>query len=459
VSSTATLLDPNDAMSFTSITDTTTVNGKSFFEVFAKAPRTITRTTLAGRQVTTTLDNKGRIVQIAVPGVLPVQLAYDAHGRLETATQGTRTFTRAYGVDGYLASVTDPLGQTQGFTPDAVGRVLAETRPDGQEVLFAYAAGNQISVTPPGQPSHLFGYSPVDLQASYDPPALPAGPTPTSWSYDLDRKLTLITKAGGVDVSFGYDDAGMQTSVSFPGGSITRSYHPTTGKLITLAGPAGVTVDYGYDGHLLTDVTWSGGISGTVHRTYNNDLQVIGETVNGGGAVSFGRDNDGLLTSAGALTLSRDPQNGRVTGASVGIVTDIMGYDAFGAPEQRVTIVNGAPLLSVTYARDALNRISERTETIDGETHTDGYTYDLAGRLTDVHRDGVLATHYEYDENGNRLSRTTASESLAGTYDDQDRLLSYGGVNYAYKDSGELLSRTDCWRRCVEAENCWGVKG
>jgi YD repeat-containing protein len=50
-SRTATLLDPNDAMSFTSITDTTTVNGKSFVEVFAKAPRTLTRTTPTGRQV------------------------------------------------------------------------------------------------------------------------------------------------------------------------------------------------------------------------------------------------------------------------------------------------------------------------------------------------------------------------------------------------------------------------
>jgi len=35
----ATLLDPTDAMSFTTITDTTTVNGKSFLEVFAKTRR------------------------------------------------------------------------------------------------------------------------------------------------------------------------------------------------------------------------------------------------------------------------------------------------------------------------------------------------------------------------------------------------------------------------------------
>ena len=440
----ATLLDPNDAMSFTSITDTTTVNGKSFIEVFAKAPRTLTRTTPEGRQVTTTLDSKGRVVQISVLGVLPVQLAYDAHGRLETATQGTRTLTRVYGPDGFLQSVVDPLAHTWSFTPDAVGRVLAETRPDGEEVLFTYDdAGNGLSVTPPSQPSHLFTYTPVDLQASYSPPDLPAGPTPTSWSYDVDRKLTLVTKAGGAAVSYGYDAAGRQTSVTFPDGTITRTYDAATGKLATVTGPAGVTLSYGYDGHLLTDMTWSGAISGTLHRTYNNDLRVTTETVNGGSAVSFAYDDDGLLTGAGGLSLTRDAQNGRVTGTSLGAVVESLIYDAFGAVEQRALTAGGMPLFSVTYVRDAVGRLVERTETFLVETHSDGFVYDLAGRLTDVYRDGALTAHYEVDENGNRLSRTTAGGSVVGAYDDQDRLLSYGGVTYAYQDSGELLSRMD----------------
>ena len=440
----ATLLDPSDAMSFTTLTDTTTVNGKSFLEVFAKAPRTITRTTPVGRHVTTTLDNKGRVVMMEVGGVLPVQLAYDAHGRLETATQGPRILTRGYGPGGFLANITDPLGQMETFGVDAIGRVLSETRPDGEETLYDYdAAGNRTSVTPPGRPDHVFGYTPVDLQASYEPPDLLTGPAPTSWSYDLDRKPTLMTKAGGVDVGFGYDDAGRQTSVTFPGGVITRGYDPTTGKLATVTGPAGVTVSYGYDGHLLTDVTWAGAVAGTLHRTYNNDHQVTSETVNGAGAVSFGRDDDGLLTTAGGLTLTRDAQNGRVTGASVGIVAEGLGYDAFGAVEQRAVTAAGAALLSTTNVRDALGRIIARIETIQGETHTDGYVYDAAGRLTDVYRDGLLAAHHELDDNGNRLSRTTPGGAVAGSYDDQDRLTAYGGMTYAYLDSGELLSRMD----------------
>ena len=82
-------------------------------------------------------------------------------------------------------------------------------------------------------------------------------------------------------------------------------------------------------------MTWSGAISGTIHRTYNNDLRVSDETVNGGNAVSFGYDNDGLRTGAGGLTLARDPQNGRITGMNVGIVSDGFTYDAFGAVQTR----------------------------------------------------------------------------------------------------------------------------
>jgi RHS repeat-associated protein len=82
----------------------------------------------------------------------------------------------------------------------------------------------------------------------------------------------------------------------------------------------------------------------------------------------------------------------------------------------------------------------------DGHTtphHTNVYVYDTARRLVDVYRDGALAAHYDHDANGNRLSRTTPSGAVTGSYDDQDRLLSYGGITYAYQDSGELLSRMD----------------
>jgi len=438
------LLDPADLWSFSSLAETTTVNNRSFLEIFTKATRTLTRTTPAGRIVTTTLDEAGRVVKLELPGVLPVNLTYDAHGRLAMVAQGPRTRTRAYGPDGWLASVTDAVGQVRAFASDPVGRVLEETRPDGEAALFGYdAAGNGIAVTPPGQPAHLFGFNGVDQVASYNPPPLSGGPTPTTWSRDLDHRLTHLERPGGVSLGHARDAAGRLGSVSWSGGAVTRTHDDATGKLATLTGPAGVTLSFGYDGHLLTDVSWSGAIAGALHRDFNDDLRVTSETVNGAAAVSFGYDADGLLTSAGGLTLTRGPQNGRVTGTSLGVVVEALSYNPFGEPEQRTVTANGAALLSVSHVRDALGRITEKTESIAGETHTEAYVYDLAGRLGEVHRDGALAAHHSYDENGSRIGRVTATETIAGAVDEQDRLLSWGALTFTYEASGELATRTN----------------
>jgi YD repeat-containing protein len=104
----------------------------------------------------TTLDAKGQVVKLEVPGVLPVDLVYDAQGRLQMTQHGARITSRAYHPSGYLASTTDALMQPpQSFVPDLVGRTLMVTRSDGGEIAFGYDPnGNQTSIMPPGQPSH-----------------------------------------------------------------------------------------------------------------------------------------------------------------------------------------------------------------------------------------------------------------------------------------------------------------
>jgi hypothetical protein len=75
---------------------------------------------------------------------------------------------------------------------------------------------------------------------------------------------------------------------------------------------------YGYDGSLHKDVTWSGPISGNVHKTYDSSFRLASESVTGGQTISFSYDNDDLITSAGAMTITRDPATGFVTGTTLG---------------------------------------------------------------------------------------------------------------------------------------------
>jgi len=52
-----------------------------------------------------------------------------------------------------------------------------------------------------------------------------------------------------------------------------------------------------------------------------------------------------------------------------------------------------------------------------GAPHVFDYTYDQAGRLREVRRDGVLAATYDYDANGNRLSFTGPGGTTAAGHD------------------------------------------
>jgi RHS repeat-associated protein len=95
--------------------------------------------------------------------------------------------------------------------------------------------------------------------------------------------------------------------------------------------------------------------------------------------------------------------------------------------------------------QSTFGRIVTKTETINGTTTTWTYGYDVAGRLSDVLKDGAVYAHYDYDANGNRLDKTNGAGTLlaAGTYDNQDRMLTYGNNTYAYTANGELTAKTD----------------
>ena len=58
--------------------------------------------------------------------------------------------------------------------PSAILGAISQTLPDGHEILYSYDANNNLtSITPPARPPHGFGYTPVNLEATYTP----TGPT------------------------------------------------------------------------------------------------------------------------------------------------------------------------------------------------------------------------------------------------------------------------------------------
>lgn len=437
---TANLTDSTNPLSLITQTDTVKVNNRTYTRIYDAANYTFTDTTPLGRKRITMIDAKGRMVQTTTAGIAPAQLTYDGRGRLASLIQGNRTYSFTYNSKGYLAKLTDPLARSIRFTYDAAGRVTRQTLPDGQFISYGYdRKGNMASLTPPGRPAHTFTYTALDQLEEYRPPLLTISGD-TLYAYDLDKRINRITQPDGQLISFGYDTARRLNIQTTPTGATHYAYDSLTGMLNQISTDSGDVLDFSYDGPLLTKIISSGLIAGEIGFSYNNDFQVSNLRVNGANPVNFSYNADSLLTQAGALTLTRDAQSEAIIGTALGVVIDTLNYNEFGELVNYTAKVNAAPILETQFTRDKLGRITQKIETVSGESHTYGYTYDLAGRLIQVSRDGIVTANYTYDSNGNRLTGPKASNVAA--YDDQDRLLSYNGSVYTHTANGELNTKT-----------------
>ncbi len=438
----------NDPQLWETLTETVTINptinSKSYVSTYDKAAKLTTYRTPAGRVSTTKLDDQGRVVEAQIPGRLPVQVVYDSRGRVESMTQGDRTYTLTYDDKDNLQTVTDPLSQTTRFEYDPVGRVTKQIAPDGREATFTYDPnGNVDSITPPDRPAHRFEYTPVDLEAKYIPPSLNGEDYSTTYAYNQDRQLEEIQRPDGKTVSLGYDDAGLLRTIDIARGQIRLDYDEKTWNLKTATAPDGGKIEYEYDGSLPIETRWSGEVSGSVQWSYGNNLRLASQKVNNAYEVKYEYDDDGLLKKAGEMTLHRNPKTGQLRGTELGTVKDFYTYNGFGELETYRVEANGNELMNIAYRRDRLGRIEWKEETISGETHTYEYSYHPAGWLEKVTEDGVVTSQYEYDDNGNRRRHVTPSETTEATYDDQDRLLTYGNYRYTYTTNGELRTKTN----------------
>lgn len=322
---------------------------------------------------------------------------------------------------------------------------------------------------PSGDPTHQQDFDLLNLQETYAPPVLASIPNPnTHFVHNADRQIETVTRPDGTLLTFTYDSAGRLDLLTTPTGSYDYQYYGSAtcagcapGRTSRIVGPAGVTLDLQYDGSLLKSVTWSGAVSGALSYAYDSDFRASTQTLTVGGAgypMSYGFDADSLVTcisptncatpGSDALRITYDPAIARVTQSVLGGMTETRTYNDYGELASASASTGTTSLYSETMdtpaaPRDRLGRIVTHTESLLGAGSTREYRYDARGRLEDVFENGIQVEHYVYDANGNRLSKVTPSETLSGSYDAQDRLLSYGPYVYTYTPNGELRTKTD----------------
>jgi YD repeat-containing protein len=272
---TAVLNDPDDPLSLSTLTETSSVNGRTTTRQYDRSANTRTETTPEGRQRIETLDALRRVVRKDAPGLAPITYAYDGRGLLTAVVEGTgptaRTMQITYDAHGYVARIDQPEGLRTDATRDDAGRLSTIVLPGNRTISYGYdTAGNVTSITPPGRPPQIFAHDAQSRLSGYTAPDAGNGAETTTAAYNADRQLTERALPGGATIAVAYGaTTGRLASQTLARGAITYAYDPATGHLASITAPDAVVLAYETDGPLPEPHRVVGARAGTVERVHD----------------------------------------------------------------------------------------------------------------------------------------------------------------------------------------------
>lgn len=449
--------NPSDPFDYDVIIDTDTIGTRSWTTTYTKSTRTRRSATPMGRRVDVLYDAHDRPARVIAPGRTDVEFGYDARGRLTSVTQGTAAATITYGADGRVSARTDAVGRQTSVVRDALGQPTSVTAPDGSVTTMQWdAAGQLTQISAPDGRTFGFTYDADGRLTGESRGARPGSGQATlssSAQYDAADRPVLATRPSGKTIATTYDSAGRATGVQATDGtSASYTYEPVTGgrggRLASMQTGEGASTSLTFDGPLPTRVeqsadTPAGAATGAqppVELTWDSQLRPAGQTI-AGQSVPLSYNDDDQVTAVGPLSFGYDPQTGDPTSITAAQTTTTMTLDPRGYLQSQTHAAASAPVLSEQIVRDGLGRIVQRTETGDAGTHIYGYTYDAAGRLTQVTRDGGVIETYGYDISGRLISRGAGLLASSITTDGHGRPTSTAdGTTAAWNADGELTS-------------------
>ncbi|WP_327349392.1 DUF6531 domain-containing protein [Streptomyces sp. NBC_01321] len=308
-------------------------------------------------------DRRGKVKTELVDG-RPVSYSYDALGRRTrriTPTGHVTSYT--YGTDGQAHRLTTG-GHRIDFTHDAVGRELTRAFDDALTMTSAWDEAGRLSaqhITAGARPVNSRAYS---YRADGHLISVADRKSGTR-TFDLDRagRVTAVHAQGWTE-RYAYDDAGNQTSASWPSG------HP--------------------------------GSEATGPRAYT------GTTITRAGNVRFEHDALGRVTLRQKTRLSRKPDTWRYTWDTENRLTSVTTpdgtrwryrYDPLGrrTAKQRLSVADGSVAEEVRFTWDGLT-LCEQTSHQPDTPNTVALTWDHRGHTPLAQTERILTADDRQEE-------------------------------------------------------------
>ncbi|MFC1597329.1 RHS repeat-associated core domain-containing protein [Planctomycetota bacterium] len=390
------------------------------------------------------IDSRGRTVRVENPLGNSADLYYDGYSNL-TAVLGPTGLASFFGYDesGKLIGVQDPMGYVTSFGYGGDYQDLIWVR-DARGNMMSYeydASGNLLSISYEDGTAEHYMYDAAGNLTSY---TNRRGSTITCES-NTRGQLTSKLYEDGSEVSYAYDDPlgrSVLTTATDSRGDTILEYDPDNEWLTRIVYPEGRWLRFEYD------------TLGRRTRMVDQDEFTVNYAYDAAGRLEQLTDASG----ANVVTYHYDAA-GRLVGEDKGVgesttfaVYTTYVYDAAGhILELTNSAGDGTVNSRFRYTYDALGRRTSM-EVYDRLGERDGtwtYSYDANAQLIRAQFDstgtaiGDQDYQYEYDPVGNRIRTVINGEVTEYTTNNMNQYTQVGDFYYEYDDDGNLISKTN----------------
>jgi RHS repeat-associated protein len=351
-------------------------------------------------------DNAGRVTTIGRDGSHRIT-SITGEDPDDTGPLAAAVTEYAYGTNGLLSSISDPLDNETTFAYDFAGRLSGATNPDSSAPEFAAIQVQGVIDTASGDGTQQ---NLATLPSNYFPEALWTNELGHESSFKIDRfgYVTKSTNAQSQVTLYERDADGRVTKRTDPdpdgtGGlsaPVTEYDYDSNGNLLSITFPDETTQSWTYHSTLNVPLTFTDQLGNETDYTYD----------------SYGN----RLTVTDALGNETDYEYN-----TNGQVTSITGEDPDGAGPL------GQP--ETTYGYDTSGRLTTIT---NPDTTTRTFTYDSADNLLTETDELSRVTTYDYDALGRLISKTLPDPDGAGSQVAPE-------FAWEYNAGGQLVTETD----------------
>jgi len=335
-----------------------------------------------------------------------------------------------------LIESINPKGQKQSISYDNNSRIITTTNALSDTTQYAYDAnGNLVQLIDARGNSTIYQYDSRDRLISSTDSKGQTG----SQQYDSNNNITQTTDRNGQITQYQYDELDRLMHISYHDGSSLSQTYDAYSRVNRINDSISGISSYKYDeaGRVIVQNSQNG----SIRYQYNSLGQLSQKHTTGQDPINYQYDANGRLSS---INLSNNPLNINLNYDSRNQLQQISRANGINTDYQND--VRGQ-LLSISHKNTShgiiaehnytLNSLGQRTEqqsNLDQPLTTQADSYNIDINSNQLQNQNSVS--YQYDLNGNRISKTDQSGTTTYQWDVRNRLQS---INYPDSSADQFI--------------------